>query len=130
MGSFLFANEQTQDQPAKVEPTRLAYEAALTDLTEHRSTSVAGGKLADFDKAEVLYRLARELEPKLLAEIAAGKLARESDAVACVQSIAPAWYPAEKMLAIMIAHAGGTYAALVGKAPRQVPTATVAKVEG
>jgi hypothetical protein len=111
MGSFLFANEQTQDQPAKVEPTKAAYEAALTDLTEHKSTTVAGGKLADFDKAEALYRLARE-----------------SDAVAFVRGIAPAWYPAEKMLAIMIARAGGTYAALVGKAPKQSPV-TAAQTE-
>lgn len=128
---LLFANEQTQDQPAKVEPTRAAYEAALTDLTEHKSTSVAGGKLADFDKAEALYHMARELEPKLLTEIVGGKLTRESDAVDFVRSIAPEWYPAEKMLAIMIAHAGGTYAALAGKAPKQVAgVAAVGKVEG
>lgn len=128
MGSLLFANEQTQDQPAKTEPTKAAYEAALTDLTEHKSTTVAGGKLADFDKAETLYRLARELEPKLLAEIVGGKLTRESDAVAFVRGIAPEWYPAEKMLAIMIARAGGTYAALVGKAPKQSPV-TAAQTE-
>jgi hypothetical protein len=128
MGSFLFANEQTQDQPPKVEPTRAAYEAALDDLAQHRSTTVAGGKLADFDKAETLYRVSRELEPKLIDAIAGGKLTRESDAVAFVRGIAPGWYPAEKMVALMILHAGGTYAALVGKAPKQSPV-TAAQTE-
>jgi hypothetical protein len=128
MGSFLFANEQTQDQPAKTEPTTLAWEAALTDLTEHRSTTVAGGKLGDFERAEELYRVSRELEPKLIDAIAGGKLARESDAVDFVRGIAPAWYPAEKMVALMILHAGGTYAALVGKAPKQ-STVTAAQTE-
>jgi len=114
VGSLLFDNEQTIDQPPWVEPTLAEHEDALTDLTQHKSTSVAGTRLRSFDRAEALYHLARQMEHPLLVEIAEGRITTVLAAKNWIlaQPGVPAWFPAGKMIAIMIARAGGTPALL------------------
>lgn len=110
--SLLFDGEQAQDQPAWTEPTLGEHETALDLLRQHKSTTVAGGVLRSFERAEEMYRLARALEYPLLVEIVAGRIASVAAGVTWVEAHSPAWFPASKMVAIMIARAGGTPALL------------------
>lgn len=120
MGSFLFENEQTVDASPWVEPTVAEHEAALVDLSQHKSTSVAGARLRSFDRAERLYQTARALERPLLVEIAEGRVASVAAGVAWIEANAPTWFPTAKMVAIMIARACGTPALLRAAAIREV----------
>ena len=118
--SLLFDFEQVTDQPVWTEPTLAEHEDALEDLTHHQSTSVAGARLRSFDRAENLYRIARALERPLLVEIASGAVASVAAAKAWIEAHAPSWFPAGKMVAIMIARAGGTPALLRAAAIKEV----------
>lgn len=111
---LLFDNEVTPDPVAPYEPTLAEHEAALLDLSQRRSTTVAGGRLRSFDRAEAMYHLARRLEYPLLVEIAAGRVASVVAARDWIiaQPGVPSWFPAAKMIGIMIARAGGTPALL------------------
>lgn len=111
---LLFDGEVTPDPVAPYEPTLADHEAALLDLTQRKSTTIAGGRLRSFDRAERLYYLARQLEHPLLVEIAAGRVASVIAARDWIlaQEGVPSWFPAAKMIGIMIARAGGTPALL------------------
>ena len=124
MGSLLFDNEQTPEPVEPYEPTVADHEGALQDLTEKKSTSVAGTRLRSFDRAEALYHLARRLEYPLLVEIAAGRVASVVAARDWIlaQDGVPSWFPAAKMIGIMIARAGGTPALLRDAAIRECGT--------
>jgi hypothetical protein len=119
--SLLFDNEMVTEPPAPYEPTLAEHEDALADLTAQKSTSVAGARLRSFDRAERLYHLARLLEPSLLVEIAEGRVASVLAAKNWIlaQDGVPSWFPAAKMVAIMIARAGGTPALLRAAAIRE-----------
>ena len=119
--SLLFDGEQVPGPAAApAEPTPEEYDAALDDLRQKKSTSLAGSRLRSFERAEELYRVAREVEPLLLRAIADGTVDTGPKAVTFIRDRAPAWFPAAKMVAIMLARAGGTPALLRAAAIREV----------
>ena len=118
--SLLFDGEQVPEPvAAPAEPTLEAHEAALDDLKQKKSTSVAGSRLRSFERAEELYRVAREVEPLLLRAIADGTVDTAAKARTFIAERTPAWFPAAKMVAIMLARAGGTPALLRAAAIRE-----------
>jgi len=112
--SLLFDGEQVTDQPVWTEPTLADHEAALDLLRQKKSTSVAGGVLRSFERAEQMCSIARSVEGPLLHAIADGTVTTVAAARDWIlaQTGVPAWFPAAKMIAIMIARAGGTPALL------------------
>lgn len=120
--SLLFDGEQVADTVVPVEPSLAEHEDALLDLTRHKSTSVAGSRLRSFERAEEMYRVARQIEPELLRGIADGSVNTFVKALAFITQRSPAWFPADKMLGIMKARAGETLAQLRAAAIREVGT--------
>lgn len=119
---LLFDGEQTADPVVWVEPSLADHEGALDLLRQRKSTTVAGGILKSFERAEQMYAIARAVEYPLLRAIADGTVDTVAKAKAFIGTYpgVPAWFPAAKMIAIMIARAGGTPALLRAAALREV----------